>query len=104
MQSERARLEGQLAGLERAFDDLVAATDLEPPDDEHDPDGTTAYERAQVSSLAAITRARMDALDRALAAVDDDGYGTCELCGQPIGLERLQAVAGTTRCVTCAQR
>ena len=102
--AERATAERRLAELERTFDELVAAADLEPPDDEHDPDGTTAYERAQVTSLAAATRARRDELDRALAAIDGGGYGTCELCGGPIGIERLEALPGATRCVTCAAR
>ncbi|HEX5945491.1 MAG TPA: TraR/DksA C4-type zinc finger protein [Acidimicrobiales bacterium] len=103
--AERATAERRLAELERTFDELVAAADLEPPDDEHDPDGTTAYERAQVTSLAAATRARRDELERALAAIDGGGgYGTCELCGGPIGIERLEALPGATRCVTCAAR
>ena len=57
-----------------------------------------------MTSLAAATRARRDELDRALAAIDDgDGsYGICERCGGPIGMERLEALPGTTRCVTCA--
>lgn len=99
---ERDRLTGQLTGLQRTFDDLVAAADLEPPDDEHDPDGTTAYERAQITSLARITRLRLAELDRALVAVDGVGYGTCERCGGPIGVARLEAVPGTDRCVSCA--
>jgi RNA polymerase-binding transcription factor DksA len=100
--AERARVAEQLAGLVRTFDELVDAADLEPPDDEHDPDGTTAYERAQVTSLAAAARAQLDDLDRAFASTDDDGFGACEVCGRPIGLERLQTVPGTRRCVTCA--
>jgi RNA polymerase-binding transcription factor DksA len=102
--AERATAERRLTELERTFDELVAAADLEPPDDEHDPDGTTAYERAQVTSLAAATRRRRDELDRALVAIDGGGggYGICEQCGGPIGIERLEALPGTTRCVTCA--
>jgi RNA polymerase-binding transcription factor DksA len=97
-----AQVEQQLASLVRTFDELVDAADLDPPDDEHDPDGTTAYERAQVISLAADARSRLHDLDHALAAVDDAGYGSCEQCGQPIGLARLEALPGTRQCVTCA--
>ena len=102
LRDERARLAGMLEGLERTFDELVQAADLEPPDDEHDPDGTTAYERAQISSLAGEARRRLADLDAALIAVDDDGYGSCGRCGRPIGGERLLAMPGTTRCVQCA--
>ena len=100
--AERAATERRLASLERTFAELVDAADLEPPDDEHDPDGTTAYERAQVTSLAAEARARLTQLDRALAGIDDEGYGACGRCGRPIGWPRFQARPGTTRCVDCA--
>ena len=100
--AERGRVAHQLDALVRTFDELVAAADLEPPDDEHDPDGTTAYERAQVTSLATSSRARRDDLDRAIAMMDGGAYGTCEVCDRPIARERLQAVLGTRRCVTCA--
>ncbi|MEZ5233420.1 MAG: hypothetical protein R2749_12045 [Acidimicrobiales bacterium] len=54
---------------------------MEPADDEHDPDGTTAYERAQINSLARITRARLAEVDAAIDAATDStgrpGFGTC---------------------------
>lgn len=101
--AERVRMGEQLAGLEQTFQELVDAADLQPPDDEHDPEGTTAYERAQVSSLARIARTQLADLDRALQAVDaDPSFGACAGCGHPIGFDRLQAVPGTDRCVTCA--
>lgn len=101
---ERAQVVGRLASLERTFDEIVDAADLEPPDDEHDPDGTTAYERAQVTSLVAEARTQLVQIDRALAGVDHDDHGTCELCGHPIGWPRLQALPATCRCVRCATR
>lgn len=99
---ERRRVSAQLARLEQTFDELVDAADLEPPDDEHDPDGTTAYERAQVSSLARAARTQLADLDRSLAAVDDASFGRCSNCGRAIGFERLQAVPGTSHCIECA--
>lgn len=101
MAAARADAERRLAALDRTFDELVAAADLEPPDDEHDPDGTTAYERAQVTSLAAAARATLRDLDRELARVDDPAFGTCAVCGGPIGPDRLEAVPGTRTCVRC---
>ena len=101
MVAARAEAERRVAALDRTFDELVAAADLEPPDDEHDPDGTTAYERAQVTSLAAAARASVRALDRELARVEDQAYGGCATCGVPIGLARLEALPGTTTCVRC---
>ena len=100
--AERAVTERQLSGLERTFDELVEGVGLQPPDDEHDPDGTTAYERAQVTSLAEATRAHLAEVDRALVAIEDEGFGACAQCGRSIGVERLQALPGVRKCVTCA--
>lgn len=100
LEDERASTVARLAELERTFDELVAAADLEPPDDEHDPDGTTAYERAQVASLAAEARVHLAALDAALASSADPG--ACTACGDDVGWERLLAVPGTRVCVACA--
>jgi len=102
--AERARAQRRLSSLERTFDEMVEAADLEPPDDEHDPEGTTAYERAQVTSLATEARDRLTQLELALTEIDDEGYGACRLCGEPIGWPRLQALPGTTRCMRCAEQ
>jgi RNA polymerase-binding transcription factor DksA len=94
----------QLVALTNTFDELVAAADLEPPDDEHDPDGTTAYERAQVISLIEITKDRLDRLSAAQHRLDAGTYGRCEICGGPIAAARLEAIPEATTCVVCARR
>ncbi len=104
LRAERARLGRRTAWLELTYRELIDAADLEPPDDEHDPDGTTAYERAQVGSLEREGRHRIDQVRKALARLDDGSYGRCEQCGEPIGFARLAAVLGATRCVRCASR
>ena len=90
-----AQMEGDMAGL-------VAASHGSNADDEHDPDGTTAYERAQLTSLAGSAQQRLAEIDRALACIDDPSFGSCQSCGEPIGLARLEALPGTPRCVRCA--
>ena len=100
--ANRALMQRRLSALVRNFEDLVESAELQPPDDEHDPDGTTAFDRAQVTSLALATRARLVEVDRALLGIDDEDFGACEHCGQPIGLARLQALPGVRRCVCCA--
>ena len=102
MAAERARLVAQSTAMRLTFDELVAAADLEPPDDEHDPDGTTAYERAQVSSMRSAFDQGVAALDVALTELDAETYGRCSACGAPIAFERLVAVLGTDLCVGCA--
>ena len=98
----RNRLAKQVAELDSTHTELLQVLVQEVPDDEHDPDATTAFERAQVRSLATDARARLADLDRALTLIEDDGFGRCVSCEQSIGIERLMARPESIRCVSCA--
>ena len=101
--SERARAAEQVAALQAEWDALVAASEDSNADDEHDPEGATiGFERAQLTAVLEASRARVAALDEALARLDAGDYGVCERCGGPIGAERLAALPATRRCIACA--
>ena len=103
--AERDSTLDQVAGLEREFGDIVAASQAANADDEHDPEGATiAYERQHVVALLEQARAHLAAIDEALSRLDEGDYGRCEVCGEPIAPERLAARPTATRCVTCASR
>jgi len=94
----------RVAELDRSFADIAASVDTANTDDEHDPEGATlAFERAQVVSLLAAARERLDQLDGASARIESGTYGTCERCGNGIGDERLDALPATRRCIGCAE-
>jgi DnaK suppressor protein len=38
-------------------------------------------------------------IEMALRRIDDGTYGTCVVCGRPIGAERLEAVPYATLCI-----
>jgi RNA polymerase-binding transcription factor DksA len=100
---ERARLLDQIADLTAEFQAIVASVAAESPDDEHDPDGSTSgFERQRVAALLEHARTRLAALDEALVRLAAGVYGRCEVCGEPIGAERLEALPTATRCVSCA--
>ena len=40
-------------------------------------------------------------IDRVLEKLEEDTYGVCDECGQPIGEERLEAIMWALRCVRC---
>ena len=40
-------------------------------------------------------------IDRALAKLDAGDYGVCDVCGEPIADERLEALPWATMCVRC---
>jgi DnaK suppressor protein len=105
VEREREAVLRRIAELERSFDDIAASVDTANTDDEHDPEGATlAFERAQVVSLLAASRQRLDLLDGALARIEAGTYGRCVQCGEAIGDERLTVVPATERCVACAGR
>ena len=72
-------------------------------DDEHDPEGQTiAFERAQTGALLEQSRGRLVDIDAALDRMADGEYGRCEVCGQSIGLDRLDARPAARTCIACA--
>ena len=103
VQREREATLLRIAELHRSFDDIAASVDTANTDDEHDPEGATlAFERAQVLSLLAACRARLELLDGASARIEAGTYGRCTRCGAEIGSERLDALPATDRCIDCA--
>jgi DnaK suppressor protein len=48
-----------------------------------------------------IEQAELEQIDRALEAIEDGTYGTCEECSGKIGLERLKALPFATLCIDC---
>jgi RNA polymerase-binding transcription factor DksA len=68
-------------------------------------DGTIeAVERLSTTATARSIADSIADIDRALAKIDDDTYGTCDVCGQEIGADRLEALPAASRCVVCARR
>lgn len=66
-------------------------------------DGTpVAVERmTDVAAHSGLQR-ELEQIRRARAALAAGTYGTCEVCGDPVGAERLRARPASTRCVRCA--
>jgi DnaK suppressor protein len=107
LNSDRKQTIGQIAELEREFTAIVASAvdGSAGGDDEHDPEGATvAFERQHVAALLAQARAHLDAIDAALRKVDSGVYAICDICGAPIGAERLAARPAALTCIRCAAK
>jgi RNA polymerase-binding protein DksA len=103
--AERASTLERLAGLEREFGGIIESASSANADDEHDPEGATiAFERQHIAALVSQAREHLAEIDSALRKLDDGSYGVCEICGRPVGDERLAARPTATRCVRCAGR
>jgi RNA polymerase-binding transcription factor DksA len=104
--AERDQVLDQIAELDREFAAIVtsASEGSAGGDDEHDPEGATvAFERQHVSALAAQAREHLAAIDVALRKIDSGTYEICDMCGEPIGAERLAARPASLICVRCAR-
>ncbi len=67
-------------------------------------DGTTeAVERINTTAAARSVAASIADVDRALAKLAEGTYGRCDVCGRPIGAERLDAVPWAALCVACSR-
>lgn len=65
--------------------------EISPPPLSQSEPGTEPYARQFVESLAANERNLLWAIDHALARIDEGTYGICEVSGEPISYERLEA-------------
>jgi DnaK suppressor protein len=58
-------------------------------------------ERARTISVMKALRANLRWVNRAFAKMELGTYGVCERCGQPIGVERLEALPWAILCIDC---
>lgn len=101
----RGQLEGQGERLRRLLDDLTGdrpegdwTGTLAKPGDLADAAATRSTQD-DVDSLISATRQRLQHVEAALARLDDGTYGICEVCGERISGERLEALPFTTVCI-----
>jgi RNA polymerase-binding transcription factor DksA len=73
--------------------------------DNHLGDTATAmYDRELDDGLEEGARETIVEIDAALQRMEDGTYGICELCGKPIGAERLFAIPWTRLCIDDQRR
>ena len=103
LQDELERLERRIATTEAELESLLkGGTDgagRDPADV-----GSSNFERDQELSLVQNSKDMLEQAVSALKAFDNGRYGWCEVCGRPIGKDRLQVFPRATMCVTCKQR
>ena len=94
LHAERDTYERQAKQLRAEADSLVM--DMDPGDvqfDEESGEGDTiAVERGRDLALAAQAMDMIEEIDHALTKFDEGTYGICEVSGEPIPQERLEAI------------
>ncbi len=93
LESEREELAAQAARLEA---DAADESWKEPRSDDDAETGTATFERERTMSLARNARQTIIQIERALDRMDAGTYGLCINCGEPIPVERLEAIPYAT--------
>ncbi|SDC92193.1 transcriptional regulator, TraR/DksA family [Paenibacillus sp. UNCCL117] len=65
--------------------------------------GTETFEKGRDQAVDRSLELQLERIDQALARLDTEEFGICEVSGEPIGFERLMAVPYATRCVEHAE-
>ncbi len=107
-ENERAEIRGLLEALKNELEGRVKISkDQAQPVDLDEPIGRLSRMDAiqmQQMALAGLSREqeRYVLVRRALALVDNENFGSCQSCKQPIGLDRLRFQPEILTCVRCA--
>jgi RNA polymerase-binding protein DksA len=65
---------------------------------------TATFDRELDEGLEEGARQTLGEIDAALRRIDDGTYGMCQLCGQPIGEDRLRALPWASLCIDDQRR
>jgi DnaK suppressor protein len=65
---------------------------------------TATFDRELDQGLEEGAQQTLDEIDAALKRIDDGTYGLCEICGKPIGEERLRALPWARLCIEDQRR
>jgi RNA polymerase-binding protein DksA len=108
LEEEKARLLHAVGFLERENPGSISDELGEVADggtDNHLADTATAmYDRELDEGLEEGARDTLVEIDAALQRIEDGTYGICEVCGKPIGAERLNALPWTRLCIDDQRR
>ena len=94
------RLVAKRDSLRRKLADDMTMTEVSTTGDEADAANDGAQNELY-TQLAALESRELLQVERAIALIRKGRYGICELCEEPIPIERLKALPFTPVCITC---
>ncbi len=103
----RSRLEAERKRLQIELDQLK--TDIQPaevrregsPFGKREEEATESFELEKRLALERQVRELLTEVEHAIEKFDKGTYGLCDLCGQPISPERLEALPQANLCLKC---
>jgi RNA polymerase-binding protein DksA len=106
LEEERLRLEEAIEDYERVLEEarLTESSSDRSPDPGNAEASSMKLEYAKELSLEQNTLDLLSKVNHALERVETGEYGLCEVCGNPIPVERLEVLPYSTLCVEDAAR
>jgi len=95
----RSSLEGEAVHLRDQLRELDRDESSLEFDDNFADSAQVAAEQGENQALASQLREQLDDVEQALTKLDSGDYGRCEVCGQPIGEDRLEVMPATRFCI-----
>ena len=101
LEEERVRLQGIREGIQREQDEAIsdAGGELSSFDQHPGDSGTETFEMEKNVSLLEQVDDELLEVEAAVQRLERGTYGSCQVCGRPIGDERLEAMPATRFCV-----
>jgi RNA polymerase-binding transcription factor DksA len=81
------------------IDELHVGDPTEAHDENFADSGQVAAEQGENMALAGKLREQLDDVGRALDKLDAGTYGLCEVCGEAISADRLEAMPAARHCI-----
>jgi RNA polymerase-binding protein DksA len=103
LEDERARLTNAVQFLERentgSIEDELGEVSAAGTDNHMGDTASAMYDRELDEGIEEGAQQTIEAIDTALRRIEEGSYGTCEVCGKPIGAERLSAIPWARLCI-----
>jgi RNA polymerase-binding transcription factor DksA len=103
LEEERGRLAKAVAFLERdnagSLEDELGEIGAGGTDNHLGDMATATYDRELEEGLEEGAQQTLQDVELALRKMDDGSYGICDICGKPIGAERLAAMPWARFCI-----
>ena len=103
LEAEKARLTGAVDFLERenpgTMSDELGEVGSGGTDNHLGDMASEMYDRELDEGLEEGAQQTLDEIEAALIRIEEGTYGVCEICGEPIGADRLSAIPWARLCI-----
>jgi len=97
----RQQLLKELEQIEASGPRVEIAAELREPRSDRAVDAATAVELEHKLAVEDNLSGQLKMVEHALSKLEAGTYGLCDLCGQPISPERLEALPYANLCIKC---